>query len=645
LESGNITTTQLNASTAKLTGALSCGDVQAKGSLTVAKNATVTGTATISTLKADTIKAMDSDVGLTIMGNDVYSYIWQSYAGLNIKNSQAIKFELDHLNGLKTGIDIAPGTGITLKENNVVVPNAASAIHALTQLITDSNLADLNVIEQQIEQLRTEVSETLGQSYLTTLAEVPTDMGNFEIAQCSTQELTAGTGLVINRIIMTAKNTNTTTPVYLSIYKVKNQTKSLLSVSDEPITWADGEKVEWCFDETPFTVEAGTDYLTIQLVLNKNAPDTVVTSASLQFRTFMAPGRSNCRSLGAWNNGRTPYIKFAGYGTMGQLVEDMQSVQSQIAALASEDIKLQQELDSAENEVATLQTDVNLLTTSVADQAVQIEQLQDKVDSIAEGGSGSSASGYGISRASGTLFITEDGGTLRTEGIHVLELTHTSTGTGFNINAADSLMIHTTALTLSAPYIYFTRSGEGSNSTATLIDTEANTIRTECVYVADSTERTEKALDGLTNASKSTSMALTFTSVATGMCDLRLRSFIAKPCVDIDVSFYSPSSLLLYNNCVNNLGTMEHIGGSPVEFLKLEIVHSAIAPLLLECELWFKTGSNLPSEIKWPDNTLWISVMPDLEPNTYYRLAARKEPVYGTCVGPLVLNPLYWYSA
>lgn len=638
----SIIATQADISAAKVTGTLNCKNIQSTGAITTTGAVTASGRVSSSEVRTETIRPTDADVGLTIMGSDSYSYIWQSFSGLNVKNTQAIKFELDQLNGFKSSVAITPDGGITLKENNIVIPNAVSAIHSLTQLLTDANLADLNAIEQQMEQLKTDVDATLAQAYLTTLPEVPTGLGNFEIVQCSTRELAAGTGLKINRVIITAKNTNTT-PIYMSVYKVKSGTKTLLSVSDEPVTWSDGEKVEWAFDETPFTVEAGTDYLTLQLILEKNAPDTVVTSAALQLRTFLTLGYSNCRSQDRWNNGRTPYIKFAGYGSVGQLVEDMQSAQSQIAALVAEDVKLQQEIDTTGNGIAALQTDINLLTTSVADQAVQIEQLQTKVDAIAEGEEG--ATGYGISRANGTLFITESGSTLRSEGIHIIELANTNTGTGVTLSVADHLRVEVPSMTLAVPQLYFTRSGTGNANTTTMIDLENNMIRTDCVYVFESVERTERALDGLTTSTKSPSMAITFATLATGMRDLRLRSFVAKPCVDIDVAFYSPSSILLYNECINDLGTMEQVGGSPVEFLKLEITHSAIKPLLLECELWFKTGSYLPSEIKWPDNTLWISIMPDLEPNTYYRLAARKEPDRGTCIGPLMLNPLYWYSA
>lgn len=643
----SIIATQVDISAAKVTGTLNCKNIQSTGTITTTGAVTASGRISSSEVRTETIRPTDADVGLTIMGSDSYSYIWQSFSGLNVKNTQAIKFELDQLNGFKSSVAITPDGGITLKENNIVIPNAASAIHSLTQLLTDANLADLNAIEQQIEQLKTDVDATLAQAYLTTLLEVPTSLGNFEIVQCSTRELAAGTGLKINRVIITAKNTNTT-PIYMSVYKVKSGTKTLLSVSDEPVTWSDGEKVEWVFDETPFTVEAGTDYLTLQLILEKNAPDTVVTSAALQFRTFLTSGYSNCRSQDRWNNGRTPYIKFAGYGSVGQLVEDMQSAQSQIAALVAEDVKLQQEIDTAGNGVAALQTDINLLNTSVTAQAEQIEQLQEKVNTIISGEGDAAVTGYGIERGSSLLYIADGADSenkmLCTSGINSLEI---ATDGNFSMSVPQSsLAVRAVSMHVTAQQLFFgTRINVTESNASILFDVANGIVSTRCVYVNMSGSEVMNELSSLD--SDGGHMAINFKALASGVKDLRLAQQFLTPYEDMSADFANTGdkTLLLYNNCVNDVGVLTaSTGTSPIKILKMEVGPSFVGPLMSECELWFETRDTLPAGLHWPSNVVWMSVMPILEQNKCYRLAVRKEPDYGTRMGPLMLKVLYSYD-
>lgn len=649
LSTGTLTTEQANITAAKITGNLTCKNIQSTGNLSTTGTIITSSRLTASELRTETIRAEDSDVGITIMGADNYSYIWQSYAGLTVKNTQDIKFELDQLNGYKNAISITTQDGITLKENNITISHAASRIHALLQL--DNSLADLATIEQQIQDLQTEVNDTLDQSYLTTLLTVPTSEGNFEIAQLSTRELPAGTGLNINRIIIEARNTNTT-PLYISVWAVKSGAKTLLSVSDEPIAWTAGEKAEWRFDSSPFTIAAGLEYLTLQLIIEKNAPDTVVTSSQLQMRTFIAPtGYSNCRSQGGWNNGRTPYVKLAGYGAVGQLVEDMQTVQGKLVELYDTTAALTQKDVEFADQFTSLMSHVDTIDDTVIAHTTRINALSSEVSALKENaGSGEGVSGDQIVDGTAALKITENDA-LHLSGVPAVVLSN-SVNTLQLYNNLTVAYNSTDKMLLAADRISINNQNDKieMKNGEVLVRTNRMLIDYDGVgpydIELDTTNSTMLARYGrfsYTNhigydgdwwrkaVSYDSDLALTLGAWISGMTQLETRHFDTIPVLDRNPSTIE-FSLLAYNNCITDLGVLPNVG-SPIKILNVELygdintTNQLYTTSTIEAEVWYATNSSNYTDFVWPDTVKFISSVPDLsQPNTRTRLKLRREP-------------------
>lgn len=648
LSTGVLTADQANITAAKITGNLTCKNIQSTGNLSTTGSITTSSRLTASELRTETIRAEDNDVGMTLMGADNYSYIWQSYAGLTVKNTQDIKFELDQLNGYKNAISITAQDGITLKENNITVTNAASRIHALLQL--DSSLADLATIEQQIQDLQTEVNDTLAQSYLTTLLTVPTGEGNFEIAQLSTRELPAGTGLNINRIIIEARNTNTT-PLYISVWAVKSGAKTLLSVSDEPVAWTTGEKAEWRFDKTPFTIAAGLEYLTLQLIIEDNAPDTVVTSSQLQMRTFIAArGYSNCRSQGAWNNGLTPYVKFAGYGAVGQLVEDMQTVQGKLVELYDTTAALTQKDVEFANQFTSLMSHVDTIDDTVQEHATRINALSSEVSALKENaGSGEAVSGDRIVDGTAVLKITENDA-LHLSGVpYVVFSNSVNTLQLYNnlsvkYDNSDKMLVASDRIIFSNQNTKLELSGSKVSAIAKQFIVDDNGVSPYSISM-DSETSTMLAKYGRFSYAEGINqdehwwrkahtdnkdIALTLGAWISGMPQLDVRHFDVLPVIDHQVSS-NDITVLAYNNCITDLGTLP-ANGSPIRILDVALMGSdttqnPYTSATLEAEVWYNTSSTGSyAEFEWPEDIKFISLVPDLSHGKHTRLKLRKEP-------------------
>lgn len=647
LSTGTFTTDQANIAAAKITGTLTCKDIQATGSLSTTGEITTSSRLTASELRTETIRAEDSDIGITIMGSDSYSYIWQSYAGITVKNTQAVKLELDQLNGYKNAVYITAQDGITLKENDITISHAASRIHSLLQL--DNSLADLATIEQQIQDLQAEVNDTLAQSYLTTLLTVPTSEGNFEIAQLSTRELPAGTGLNINRIIIEARNTNTT-PLYISVWAVKSGAKTLLSVSDEPVAWTTGDKAEWRFDDTPFTIAAGLEYLTLQLIIEKNAPDTVVTSAQLQMRTFVTQGYSNCRSQGSWYNGLTPYIKFAGYGAVGQLVEDMQTVQGKLvelydttATLSQKDVEFTDQFTSLTSRVDTINDTVIAHTTHINALSSEIAALKENADSEED------VSGDQIADGPAVLKITKNEA-LHLSGVPTVVFSNSvNTLQLYNdlsvkYNNSDKITIASEQITLnsSSEILALTKQfivdddGTSPYSIMLYADTSTMKARYGRFSYADSINA------GWWNDLSNGDVALTRDAWTSGMSLPVMRHFDVLPVINRQAN-NNNITILLYNNCATDLGTLP-ANGSPIKILGIDLlgvttIQDPSASAALEAEIWYNTSdTGNYAEFEWPEDVKFISLVPALNLGKHTRLKLRKEPN-----GTLLCWRLYGY--
>lgn len=608
---------------------------------------TSTLTATEATVTAIHTKSIKADVnGLTLYGlNSQYDYLTFKDARTALASKRDITIK--HTGEQDSSILLSEENGISLATGETTIHNVVqeitniqssiieltglntSVVQSLGQQILDntSNITELSnelaartlYVDTELETINTNLAINTDDIYqlssvpdAITIGEAnPTNpspgTNEFSAFSFGKNVLTAdGVNKPVRAIEMTLQNSSTV-PTYLAIYnydRAWSNTGSgyrLLAVS-KPVTWNVGDVVRWEF-ETPVEIPA-QNYIQMYFLQTSTPPENGTDAYNLDSVYVLVNSfGSNNRDWGhryanGWYFTREWDIKF------------------------------------------------------IFAEAGRVYNLENRVTALEESTGEGEALGYGITRNSSLLYIADgDENTLKTlclSGIHTLEV---GTGEGLSVlvpNATLSAKANT--VTLKTNQVFFgryssTEAVTEANAVA-VIDMERKLISTGCVYTAPTGDQIYNALDTFTQRDQQ--MNITFKAFATGIQDLRLAQHVAKPYVDVTgnvTGSWNEKSLLLYNNCVNDIGVLADYGVSPMKILSINTI-PAIGNnnILLECELWFETTNTVPSSIEWPTNVVWVSLVPELSLHTCYRVAVRKEPDVGTRMGPLMLKTLYQYD-
>jgi hypothetical protein len=643
LDTATVNTQELTAATGDI-NAFQAGDVN-----------TSTLTAIEATVNAIHTKTIKADVsGLTLYGlNSQYDYLTfkDTRTALTSKRDVTIKHtgELDSYISLSDAKGISLTTGETTIHNVVQqIGNIQSSIIELTGIDTSvvtslgqqiinntSNIAELTTemsartlyVDTELEDIKTNVS--INASDIRSLIAPPEDITIGEVNPTNpnpgTNEINAigfgkntlpadGVNKPVIAIEMTLINSSDI-PTYLAIYNYDRAWSGtgggfrLLAVS-KPVTWSAGEVVRWEF-ETPVVIPT-QNFIQMYFLRTPTPPVDGAEAHNLDFvyiKLDTFAGNNNDwghRYARTWYFGREWDITFI-FTEAGRVYALEEQVEANTSA-------------------------INWLSES---------NSADSAAKLVDGNSELSLNNGALAmNGINSLSISNDFTTLDMTGMRVL------------INGADTFVnLESEMITLqtseSSILLSTSRAGGSIGLTAerihistmggysTSIDTGEGIMNTYLLY----SKWNGKDEQIWARIPDNVHVAPNLGALSKGMQRIEFRGYDLPPVIPY-IGSGNDYSVLLYNGCVTNLGTLP-ANSSPITILSIDVAASDNqTDRVREAELWWETtNSSNYGSFNWPSNIKFVSFVPDLRANEAIRTCIRKEPN-----GTLVCRALYIYD-